>query len=608
MINILKNNSQSCYRIKAFLEESKTDFNVLENNSTKGVIFNIEDNLLKENIAFGKNIINIFYLWDTIIVFLGIYNVAELEGMIYKTKKQADNTLSVFYDVKFPFKISDTNDKFILNFIKVFNDKKNLYKISPKIQLYNLKTDEFIQYKIINYDNPISHENTDSNGDRKYNINYFDQLYNKYCARAGGIFFHQYNDYRSTYIPAFGTELKVNKNYTETGYGRAYQRSKAKTLSSIEAIERIAGMSNETEKNKVIYGSYSKLNSKYNIIDPRKLILHSQTEYKNMNYNLKRYSDELEYNWIEGISLKNGKKIFLPEQSIHFGEQKAKIENNCFLYETSNGAATGGTLEEAILYALYEIIERDNFLVNWYCKFECKEIDINSTSLKYLRNLVYILKEQDIEIKLYDISMELGIPSVWAMMFTNSPNYKIKAYNAAGCNLNPEKAVESALFEVITSFPIYNYLLKSDDKIIDRAKFVVRNKKNVTEFQDHVLYYSSEKNFDILKFPQKNNYSNDIHDIYFDYYKNRDKKLNDKLKYIIEKILLYYEDIYYIDITPKYIKKDNLYCVKVIVPGMLPMTFGQQYKRINKIRLENEWKRRKIKGLLKVNDEPHPFP
>lgn len=49
-----------------------------------------------------------------------------------------------------------------------------------------------------------------------------------------------------------------------------------------------------------------------------------------------------------------------------------------FVYETSNGCALGGSLEEAVLYGMLEVVERDSFLLTWYAQLPLPRLDPRS--------------------------------------------------------------------------------------------------------------------------------------------------------------------------------------------------------------------------------------
>jgi ribosomal protein S12 methylthiotransferase accessory factor len=594
MINLIRNDSVAYAHIEALLSWEQ----ILYREAgcfEKSIAFYVTD-VLEDYLEKTTNkVMSIFYLENILIMgpFNSKYDSHKLSASIAEMRNQGLKNLPVIlFGKKIPFLADEVSDSFLIKFMKAFEKNEELLnEYSDSLFVLSWKHNEFIRYKLIDMKPEASSVlKEDNNNDwRVHEIGYYDNLYDTYTANSGGVFIHRYMDLFSKHIPAFGTQLKVSRHYTESGYGRGYSRTIAKTLSTIEAFERYAGMFNKTNE-ETICCTYQQI--KDNALDPRKLILHSEEEYSNPNFKLKRYDDNLEFNWIRATSLKNGKKVFIPEQAIFFGSKEKKEKENYFLYETSNGAAVGGSIEEAILYGLYEVIERHSFLATWYSRAKCTEISLESTGLKEIINLNTLLKRDNKEIRLYDISADLGIPSLWALIRSKDQNAVMAAYNAAGANLSPTKAAESALLEVCTSYPIYEHLLKHDSKIIDRAQYVIQSSENVTEFQDHVLYYSSIKNSKHLQFADNGESAKDIKVVYKNAWENSCKSTQDNLKMVLAKVLSFFEDVFYLDITPDFLRNEELFCVKIIVPGMLPMTFGQQYKRTK----------------YATHKEPHPFP
>ncbi len=68
--------------------------------------------------------------------------------------------------------------------------------------------------------------------------------------------------------------------------------------------------------------------------------------------------------WVWGYSFLKERPILIPELLAYYslGYEEG------FVYETSNGCALGGSLEEAIFYGIMEIVERDSFLMTWYAE------------------------------------------------------------------------------------------------------------------------------------------------------------------------------------------------------------------------------------------------
>ena len=62
--------------------------------------------------------------------------------------------------------------------------------------------------------------------------------------------------------------------------------------------------------------------------------------------------------WVYGISATDFSIKLVPEKIAYYGLRLRDQEYHNFVYEISNGCAVGGTLKEASLSGLMEVIER----------------------------------------------------------------------------------------------------------------------------------------------------------------------------------------------------------------------------------------------------------
>lgn len=428
----------------------------------------------------------------------------------------------------------------------------------------------------------------------------------------GGTITHCYRELRSSYIEAGGMEIRISPSYVETGFGRAYRRPDADKLAVLEALERYCGMCNRAAP-AVERHSYEQLREQ--AVDPAVFGLHGEEAMAHPAHKLQHYREDLPVYWTPAFSMKDRREVLVPEQLVYFADGHFRSRTNRFVYDSSNGLALGSTLEEAALHGLFEVIERDNFLCAWYNRLPLREIDISGSRLEELKQLVYFMELEGIQIRFFDISMELKVPSIWALAYDTRDGAAMKAYNAAAAHFIPEKAVESAAMEVITSLPIYASNLKKGGSASVRARQLENNPGVVTEFEDHVLFYASESNcLKALDFVLRGDGQKkaSLEQLYPDAYDPAGRFTHDDLTGDLEElaaeIISHYGGLYIADVTPDEVSDFGYSAAKVLVPGMLPMTFGEQHRRVNRERLIRERVRRGLDKDFTVNPDPHPFP
>lgn len=62
--------------------------------------------------------------------------------------------------------------------------------------------------------------------------------------------------------------------------------------------------------------------------------------------------------------MSQNRPILVPESIAYY----SLGHRDAYVYETSNGCAIGGSLEEAIFHGILEVVERDAFLLTWYAE------------------------------------------------------------------------------------------------------------------------------------------------------------------------------------------------------------------------------------------------
>ena len=120
-----------------------------------------------------------------------------------------------------------------------------------------------------------------------------------------------------------------------------------------------------------------------------------------------------------------------------------------YLIEEYNGPAAGNCLEEAVLQALCEVVERHVGSVISHDRLATPAIDPDSARDPAARELLAKFKKNGIEVYLRDFSLNTGIPTVAALAYDPStfPESSEIVF-AAGTTTDPEKSLIRALTEV----------------------------------------------------------------------------------------------------------------------------------------------------------------
>lgn len=424
--------------------------------------------------------------------------------------------------------------------------------------------------------------------------------------RHSGIGMRLYRDTDDKYVPMCFVKSYALGTYYYS-YGRALNLSDTEMSAKFEMLERYASV--VPRGIPTLRGSYAELLKQgYPVVSPRALTLNKVNMEVEKRYGFVRYTDQDSYRWCPVHELVSNSLHYLPEQALYYDSQLVSKERR-FIYETSNGCALGGSYEEAIVYALYELVERDAFLMHWYNRVAPPCFNIEGIRNQALVELVHYLTCIGYEIRMMNITMETGIPAIWAAAIDRNHNGGVKCYNAAGAHSNPEKALEAALVELATSISVYDSMVRKG-KIDGRLAELLHKPEAVTNMEDHVYFYSLEGNFSYIESYYENKEILSFTEYFSSWYQTDEHSCS--LGDFLQQFTVHHTEIYVAKMDNRLNQELGLYCVKSIVPSLLTMTFGVLNQRRN---LERIQKGAVLAGIRSseivvedINTNPHPFP
>ncbi|WP_282139544.1 TOMM precursor leader peptide-binding protein [Cytobacillus oceanisediminis] len=384
--------------------------------------------------------------------------------------------------------------------------------------------------------------------------------------------------------------------------GRTHSYKVSELTAILEGLERSCGIT-PRGKRTAVYDSFRNLEDR--ALNPVKVGVHADEQYARPHFPFKKFNPDNPMNWVWGYSFLQERPILVPELLAYYSLGCG----NGFVYETSNGCALGGSLEEAIFYGILEVVERDSFLMTWYGQLALPRLDPYSSNDQELQLMIDRVRTvAGYDLHLYNATMEHGIPSVWAM----AKNRKKKGLNiicAAGAHPDPVRAVKSAVHELA------GMMGTLDDKLEEnKGEFLrmLQDSSLVGKMDDHGMLYGLPQAEERLKFLLNEN--RPLRTFSEEFKREmRHADLTDDLQDLLQALHRQNLDVIVVDQTTPEIKRSGLHCVKVLIPGMLSMTFGHHLTRVTGLErvLEVPMKLGYAKEPLTVeqlNPHPHPFP
>ncbi|MFH7599112.1 TOMM precursor leader peptide-binding protein [Streptomyces racemochromogenes] len=373
------------------------------------------------------------------------------------------------------------------------------------------------------------------------------------------------------------------------GYGRARDFADSERIALFEAVERYAGM-RPTGRRTDLRASFAALGPD-RALDPERLGLPDPAHHGHPASSTVPYAPGLELDWVRGWSLTRRRPLLVPEHVAYWdvpGAGRPRV-----VYESSNGCGLGSSPEEAALYGLFEVAERDAFLMAWYAATPLRRIqpppDDPDTALLADRAAV-----AGYRLRLLDATNDFGIPAVVAVCrYEGSHPDAPRMLLAAGAHHDPRAAIRSAVAEVVTNVLESPGRSFAEDGARDprRLRPMLERPELVVGLDDHVGLSALPEAAPRLEFLFADTPAVTA-DRAWPGAPEPVADLAALLTATVERLARAGLEVVTVDQTePGLRDRLGLHCVKVVVPGALPMTFGHVNRR--------------TRGLPRLLEVPH---
>jgi ribosomal protein S12 methylthiotransferase accessory factor len=389
------------------------------------------------------------------------------------------------------------------------------------------------------------------------------------------------------------------------GYGRTSSHTASAVVAIAEALERMGGLNPRSRKVSV-RASFDELGPE-RALDPVRLGLPDRPVADPCTPDF-AYRSDLRLGWVYAYSFARGGPLLVPASVAYYGEGCEHI-----VFECSNGCALGGSLAEAILHGVFEVAERDAFLITWYARLPLPRVDPRTSADPVNRLLVnQIESDSGCRLHVFDATMPEGLPAMMVALVDEEDRPGVpKAYFSAGAHLDPEQALRGGLSELASTYRAAAEELRRDP---ERAEKMAADPELVRTMEDHAIAYASPLAWPRLEFLFTGSGMRHMAEAFpLDARHRPADDLRTDLDQVVDRYLAEGLDVLVVDQTSSEHRAADLHCVKVIIPGTLPMTFGHRHRRANGLpRLRTAPVRLGYRSQplpeAEINAYPHPFP
>jgi ribosomal protein S12 methylthiotransferase accessory factor len=385
------------------------------------------------------------------------------------------------------------------------------------------------------------------------------------------------------------TASATTANYTEgrPRHAQLFQVGAGKGLTPVaahlsafgEAIERYSAARYQESELRV--ASFAELGDE--AFDPRRLGLYAEEQYRRPGFPFARFSPDTPLRWTRGRWLDDGAPVWVPAFAAYFDFQAPAGEYLCEV--SSNGLAAGSDDDDAALRALYELVERDNFLLTWLCRLPARRLELDASVDPGVHEVVRQLAEQALAVELYLLDPGVAIPTVLCLGLGDGVRWPGTIASLA-THPDPAQAAAKAVLEQAHVAPYLAGLMRSHR--------IPSTPEEVRTLEDHALYYVPPARRSAFDFLGRQAAAEPV---------GRLARLEEPLHAsCVERLAAAGVRVAVVDVTsPDVAAASPFRVARALGTDLLPIHFGYERRRLGNRRL------RQRLGDHEPHPEPHPL-
>jgi ribosomal protein S12 methylthiotransferase accessory factor len=382
---------------------------------------------------------------------------------------------------------------------------------------------------------------------------------------------------------AFPRPAEVRGKQTNWSHGAAGTPEDARTLATVEALERYSGLMPPLEGLVAAYEAVSD-----EALFPPELPLYSPAQYRRPGFPCEPFQAARPLRWLAGTSLTHGCARLVPAAVVHYGE------DDWLVSETSSGVAAHSARSAALLNGLSELVERDAFMIHWLNRLSPPLVDIDASRDDAVGRFLRVVRSAGWEPKIAETTTDLGIPAFLALGIRDDGKGHALLVGG-GASLDAGTALRRALGE------LYSAVVSQPAEWTPPAPLAP---EDVTRAQQHADVYAFPENLARAAFLWASS--------------RRSapplpaEPAAERLADAVERFRARGFEVVGVDMTAPDIAGHGLHVVRAIVPGLVPFGFGRTALRLGGRRLYEAPVRMGFQDLPSreedLNPDPHVYP
>ncbi|AOU02893.1 MAG: YcaO-like family protein [Bacillota bacterium] len=297
--------------------------------------------------------------------------------------------------------------------------------------------------------------------------------------------------------------------------------------------------------------------------------------------------------WVKGLSLHTQKEMWIPAIMTYL-HLPAMSQGERFWLPISTGCAAHTSYEKALVNAICEVIERDAISITWYQQLPLPHIVFDQSPDQEMDEFLNRTnKNGNIIQYIFNGTTDLGIPTIYSLQLSPH-NKKLAALIMCATHLNPHTAIKKVMREAASSRIAMMAERQQPSKIDDF--FSVFHGATYMGKQERLSAYDF-----LVNSPNQVNLSE---------MRNLEQERDeDNLLFLLKRLEEKGLEAFAVDLTTDEALRSGMRVVRVIIPGLQPLSFSYRCRFLGHPRLYEGTKAMgyHVKPENEINSWPQPF-
>jgi ribosomal protein S12 methylthiotransferase accessory factor len=380
--------------------------------------------------------------------------------------------------------------------------------------------------------------------------------------------------------------------------GAGLTRAQARMAAVGEAIERYC--SSVYFPDELLLSTRSELDDRTRAIAPGEMALFHPEQRGAIGYAW--FTDQTRVSWTRGYSVTRNAPVLVPACLTYvpyhpfWGDRGEETIGPSI----TTGQAAGANYRDALLGGIYEIVERDAFMITWLNRLPAAMIDIES-SARVADVFRTKLARPNLRYTLHLLATDLGIPSILCVLIDTHCDPPMVCTGGAS-HLDPEQAAIKALVEAVQTREWARYMGHGRKPAIFES-----DHSDIDDFDKHVQLYAYGDMAEAVAFLTEATATCSFADLP----NGSTGAIAGDLRRVQRLIEAAGYEIAMVDLTSADVEETGFRVIKAFIPGMQQMEGDHTHRLLGGRRLFEVPRQvgySAATNIAALNPHPHPYP